>query len=168
MGAMVLHCSSRLLPHSAPHKIWIQKTKRAQIKLIKLISDSPFPEPSVICLSNVSINEPPPGSPKTAHMETVSLFQSLLFSVSRIPHKKALLIKTKFHPSLEGPKKAASPMFPKTGPLWRQTLISRALLSITLRVSSKEPSFQVPLIELPQTEMLHFQTQDLLGTCKHI
>jgi hypothetical protein len=41
------------------------------------------------------------------------------------------------------------PMFPKTGPLWKQTPISRAILRITL---------QVPLIELPEREMLRFQS----------
>jgi hypothetical protein len=84
---MVLHSNSRLPPDSAPNTIWIQK--RAQIKLKKLISDAPFPEPSLICPSKVPVNEPPPGSPEGGHMERVARFQNLLFNVSRIPHKSS-------------------------------------------------------------------------------
>jgi hypothetical protein len=45
----------------------------------------------------------------------------------------------KFFPFLEDPSKGAPPppMFPKTGPLWKQTSISRALLSISFGVPSK-------------------------------
>ena len=52
---------------------------------------------------------------------------------------KVLLIKTKFHHSLEGPCREVSPppMFPKMGPLWKQTTISGALLSLSFGDPSK-------------------------------
>jgi len=63
---------------------------------------------------------------------------------------KVLLIKKRSFTILsKALGKERSPMFPKTGPLWKQTPISRAILRITL---------QVPLIELPEREMLRFQS----------
>jgi hypothetical protein len=49
-------------------------------------------------------------------------------------------------------------MFPKRGLLWKQTPNSRAFLFLGYLSGSpvKEPSLQVPLIELPQREMPHF------------
>jgi len=39
---------------------------------------------------------------------------------------------------------------------WKEVPVSRALLYISFRVSSKKAPLQVPLTELPQREMLHF------------
>jgi hypothetical protein len=144
MGAPVLHSSSRL-------------STDAQIKLIKLIKDAPFSEPSFSCLSKVSVNEPPPGSPTGAHMERVTRFRSLLFNVSLIPHTISL-DKKEISPSIKVLGKERPSMFPRMGPLWKQTPISRALLNIPFGVPSKEPSFQVPLMELSHREMLRFQS----------
>jgi len=40
----------------------------------------------------------------------------------------------------------------------REMPVSRAFLYISFRVSSKEAPLQVPLTELPHTEMLHFRS----------
>jgi hypothetical protein len=50
---------------------------------------------------------------------------------------KFMLTKKAFTPSLEGPRKGVSPIFPTTGPLWKQTPIARALLSISFGISGK-------------------------------
>jgi len=67
-----------------------------------------------------------------ALMGRVAHFQSLLLHVSCVPHKSCP--DKKFHPSLEGPRKG---MFPETGPRWKKTPISRALLSVSFGVPSK-------------------------------
>jgi hypothetical protein len=135
MGAIVLHSSSRLPPDSAPNIIWIQK-KEDQIELIKLISDVPFPEPSFICLSKVPVNEPPPGSPKGAvwrelHVSRAFFSMSLEFLIKFLPIKRHFILLSK------ALGKQRPPMFPKTGPVCKQTPISRALLSISFGVPSK-------------------------------
>jgi len=61
--------------------------------------------------------------------------------------RKVLLIKTS-HPSLEGSREGAS-LFPKTGPLWKETPISRALISISFGVSSKGALPPGPLYRAP-------------------
>jgi hypothetical protein len=48
-----------------------------------------------------------------------------------------VLIKRNFTLLLKALGKERSPMFPKTGPLWKQTPISRALVSISFRVPIK-------------------------------
>jgi len=49
-------------------------------------------------------------------------------------------------------------MFFKTGPLWKQTHISRALHSTTFGVPSKGVLSPGPLTQLPQRELLCFQS----------
>jgi len=53
-------------------------------------------------------------------------------------------------------KKSVPSCSPKAGPLWKQTPISRALLSISFGVPSKGALPQVSLMELPWREMPHF------------
>jgi len=48
-----------------------------------------------------------------------------------------LLNKRFLFPFLKGPKKRASLHVPKSGALWKQTPVSRALLNISFRVPSK-------------------------------
>ena len=74
-----------------------------------------FPEPSFICLSEVLVHEPPPGSPTGAPMERVAHFHSLLLHVSRIPHESPP-DKKKFTVLSEALGKKRPPMFPKMGP----------------------------------------------------
>jgi hypothetical protein len=69
-------------------------------------------------------------------MERVARLQSLLLHVSQFPHRIPL-IKAMFH-LLKGPRKEESLHVPqKTGTLWKQKPISRALLSISSGVPSK-------------------------------
>jgi hypothetical protein len=86
--------------------------------------------------------------PTGALMERVASFQSLLLHVSRVPHKSSP-DKLKFYPYLEGPRKETSTMFLKTGHLWEETPIFRAL-SYPSGSPLKEPSLQVLLTELQQ------------------
>jgi len=83
----------------------------------------------------VPINGPPPGSPSGAlmelHVSSAFFYISLKFLDNSSPNIK------KFHPSLEGPMKGPTPMFPKMGPPWKQTPISRALIGISFGVPSK-------------------------------
>jgi len=57
---------------------------------------------------------PPPGSPTGTPMERVAHFQSLLLHISQIPQKNSPN-KKKFHPSLKGPRKGASPHVTQNG-----------------------------------------------------
>ena len=83
-----------------------------------------------------------------ALVESVASFQSLLLHVCRVPHKSSR-DELRFYPSLEGPRKGTSPMFPKTGHLWEEAPISTAV-SYPSGSPLQEPSLQVPLTELPQ------------------
>ena len=67
-----------------------------------------------------------------------------------------ILIK-KFYPSLEGPRKGASPCSPKLGPYGNKCQFPEPYLAYPLGVPVKEPSLQVPLLELPHWEVLCFQ-----------
>jgi len=133
MEALVLHSSSRLLPDSDPDIIWVQNGAH-----IKLKSDAPFPEPSFIYLSKVPENEPPPGSPVRALTERSARFQRPLEHISQVPHKSSDNRNFSLLSKALGKQRPA--MFPKTGPLWRELPVSRALLSISFRAPSKEAS----------------------------
>ena len=65
------------------------------------------------------------------HVSSAFFYISLKFLDNSSPNIK------KFHPSLEGPMKGPTPMFPKMGPPWKQTPISRALIGISFGVPSK-------------------------------
>ena len=89
-------------------------------------------------------------------MERVACLQSLILHVLQIPHKIPLL--KKFFSSLKGPKKDHSSMFPKEwGPYGNRCLFPEPYLVYPSGSPVKEPSLHVPIIELPQTEMPHFQ-----------
>jgi hypothetical protein len=114
-----------------------------------------FQSPPFSVAQKAPVNEPPPGSPSGSIMVRVAHFHSLLFlHISQVPHKSSpdntLLSKAL---RKEGPF-----MFPKTGPLWKQTTISTALLSISFGVPSKGAPFQVSLTELPQRGKLHLHS----------
>ena len=104
--------------------------------------------------TNVPVKEAPPGSPTTAPMERVARFHRLLLHVSRIPHKISA-DKKKFHHSLE---RSVRPCSPKRGPYGNRLPFPEPYLAYPSGSPVKEPSLQVPLIELPQTEILRFQS----------
>ena len=101
---------------------------------IHLIIVAPFPEPSV-CLSKLPVNHPPPGFPTGASLEGAALPITFCY-MSFESLNKGSPNKEEFHPSLKGPRKGASVMFPKTGLLLKQMPISRALLGISFGVPS--------------------------------
>jgi len=107
----------------------------------------------------VLVNEPHPGSPVWAPMERVAHFQSLLLHVSRIPHK-SYPDKKKFQPSLEGPRKKCPPCSPKWGPYGNRRLFPEPHLTYPSGSPVKEPSLQVPLIELPQRERERYSVSE--------
>jgi len=81
-------------------------------------------------------NEPFPGSPLGTLIERVAHFQFLLLHVFRVLHKSST-DKRNFTLLSKALGKERPCTFPKTGPLWKQLLISRALLSISFSVPSK-------------------------------
>ena len=88
-------------------------------------------------LSKVPVYEPLPGSPlQGPYVEscplTGSFYTSLKFLI-KIPLNKEI-----YPFSQRAKERRAPPCSPKVGPLWKQTSISKALLSISLGVTSKE------------------------------
>jgi hypothetical protein len=83
-------------------------------------------------------NKPLPGSPVGTLMERVAHFQFLVLHVFRVPNKSSTdTDKRNFTLLSKVLGKERPCMFPKTGPLWKQLPISRALLSISFSVPSK-------------------------------
>ena len=116
-----------------------------------MIWDAPFPEPSFICHSTLPVSEPPPDSPTGAPMERVACLQSLLLYVLQIPHKIPLL-KNYFFLSKALGKEHPS-MFPKEwGPYGNRHPFPEPYLAYPSGSPVKEPSLQVPIIELPQRD----------------
>jgi hypothetical protein len=68
-------------------------------------------------------------------MERVAHIQSLLLHISQVLIKVILI--RNFTLLLKALGKECNPMFHETGPLWKQTPISKALLSISFGVPSK-------------------------------
>ena len=66
--------------------------------------------------------------------------------------------KRKFYPSLECPRKGASPCSPKLGPYGNKCQYPVPYLAYPLELPLKEPSLQVPLLEVPHWEVLCFQS----------
>jgi hypothetical protein len=88
-------------------------------------------------------------------MERVAHFQILLLHVSRI-HHKSCPDKKKFHPSLEDPRKGTPPSLnvSQNGAPGNRHSFPEPYLTYSSGSPVKEPSLQVPLVELPQREML--------------
>ena len=92
--------------------------------------------------------------PNRAPMERAARLHGLFLNLSlkfliKIPLNKEI------HPLSQRPlERSVPPCSPKAGTLWIQTSISRAL-SYLSGSPVKEPSLQVPLIELPRREMPH-------------
>jgi hypothetical protein len=105
----------------------------------------------------VTINEPPPGSPTGALMERVARFQNL-FNISLAFLTKLLMIKRNFTLLSKAVGEEHPPMFPKRCPYGNSRPFPEPYLAYPSGSPVKEPSLQVPLIELPHTEMLHFQS----------
>jgi hypothetical protein len=84
-------------------------------------------------------------------MDRVARFHSLLLHIFRV-----LLIKRNFILLSKAQGNERLPVFQKTGPLWKQTPISR-VLAYPLGSPVEKPSLQLPFIELPKREMLRFQ-----------
>jgi hypothetical protein len=108
----------------------------------------------------VPVNEAPPGSPmgplwRELPVSRAFFYMSLEFLNNSSPNKMI------FHPSLEGPREEASPMFPKTEPLWKQTHISKALLGISFGVPSKRALPPGSPHRVPQKQTRRFQSSPL-------
>ena len=87
-------------------------------------------------LSKVPANEPPPRFPIRASMERAARLQGLFYISLKFLIKSSLI--KKFFLSLKDPRKVGYLQFsPKAGHLWKQTPISRTLLSIPFGVLSK-------------------------------
>jgi hypothetical protein len=102
-----------------------------------------FKSPPSSASQKVPVNEPTPGSPTGAPMERAARFQSLLLHVSRVSHKSSP-DKRNFTLLSKALGKERPPMFPKKGPLWKQTPISRFLSQSSHRETDapfQEPSF---------------------------
>ena len=117
-----------------------------------------FQNPPSFLSQNVPLNEQPPCSPTGAPMERVArsrafFYTSLEFINKGSPNKNC-------NPTILAKSlgKERPPMFPKTESLWKQTPTSIVLLSISFGSPVKKPSAQFLLIQLPQREMLPFQT----------
>ena len=146
--------------------IWVQQEAH-----IKLIGDGPFLEPSSIYLSKSPGKWTPSRFPSGGPYGERYPFPEPSFTCLNFLIK-FLLIKWNFCPSLKGPRKGMSPTHvPRKGPLWKQTPISRAVLSLSSGVPSKvkEPSLSMGwvtllfardgnagLVACPCLEMLHF------------
>jgi len=96
----------------------------------------------------VPVNEHPPGSPTGVPMERVARFQILLLLVSRIPNKSS--DKKEISPFSQRPYNGASPRVPQNGAPMETRPFPEPYLAYPSGSPVKEPSLQVPLIELPQ------------------
>ena len=83
MGALVLYRSSRLPHTQVLNLIWVLK-KTAQNKLI---GDALFPQPSIICLSEISSKQNPLQVPQGGPYGWSCPFPEPSLHVSQIPHK---------------------------------------------------------------------------------
>ena len=101
----------------------------------------------------VPVNEHPPGSPTGVPMERVARFQILLLLVSRIPNKSS--DKKEISPFSQRPYNGASPRVPQNGAPMETRPFPEPYLAYPSGSVVKEPSFQVPLIELFGREMPH-------------
>jgi hypothetical protein len=89
-------------------------------------------------------------------MERVAHFQFLFLYVSRVLHKSS--DKRNFTLHLKALGKECPCMFPKWDPYGNSRPFPEPYLSYPSVSPVEEPSLWVPLIELPQREMLHYQS----------
>jgi hypothetical protein len=90
--------------------------------------------PSSVSQKSRKTDPPPTGSPKGAELPVSSAFFDIFLKFLI----KSLLIKEIFTPLSKAlGKERPTPTFPKTGSLWKQTPISRALLSMSFGVPSR-------------------------------
>jgi hypothetical protein len=91
-------------------------------------------------------------------MERVACFQSLLLHVSRIPYKIAADEKRNLTLLSKALGKELPPCYPQRDPYGNRHPIPEPYLAHPSGFPAKEPSLQVPPMELPQREMLRFQS----------
>jgi hypothetical protein len=109
------------------------------------------PDLHFLFLSTVTVNEPPPRSPKGPYGETYP-FKERFFKNSKLPHKKFPCIKNLF-PYFNCPIKGPSPHVTQNGASIERDVQSRVIISISFGVPVKEPSLLVPLIQLHRKEL---------------
>jgi hypothetical protein len=91
------------------------------------------PDTHFLFLSKVEVNEPPTGSYGESCPLTRLFFYISLKFLMKIPLNKEM------YPFSQKPKeRSVPPCSPEAGPLWKQTPISRTVLSISFGVTSKE------------------------------
>ena len=115
----------------------------------------------------------PSCSPKVGPLRKHMPISSALLSISfGVPSKGALLSGSPHRASSERDAPLLEPSFihlsnPRymsplpgspAGPLWREMPVSRAFSTLPSGSPVKDPPLQVPLIERPQREMLHFHS----------
>ena len=85
-------------------------------------------------LSKVAINAPPPGSPTGPLQTELPVYRGFLH-ISQIPYR--IPLNKEIYPFSQRSQERSVPQCsPKAWPLWKQTPISRALLSISFGVTS--------------------------------
>jgi hypothetical protein len=99
------------------------------------------------------VNEPPPDSPTGAPMERVARFTCLSNSSTKV-----FLIKRYFTLLSKALGKSLRPCSPRRGPYGNRHTFPEPYLAYPSGSPVKEPSLQVPLIEVPQRQTLRFQS----------
>jgi len=103
-------------------------------------------------LKKVPPNERPPGSPTGPLWKEIPIYRAFFFTsletIVKIPLNKNFFLLSK------ALRKQRPSVFPKSGALWKQTPISRALRNISFGVPSKGalppcPSHGIPCREMP-------------------
>ena len=108
--------------------------------------DVPFPDPSFICHSRVSNKRNTPQVPQRSPYGDSCAFPEPSFTCLSVSPIKVLLIE-KSRPSLEVPGKGSCS--PKRDPYGKRGSFPEPYLTYPSGSPVKEPSFQVPLTELP-------------------
>jgi hypothetical protein len=72
-----------------------------------------------------------------------------------LPREGCFIYRAPFIHLSKFPVGEPSSRFPKMGPLWKEMPVSRAFFTYPSGFPAREPSLQVPFIELPQRETLH-------------
>ena len=120
---------------------------------LRLLLSSGFKkkEPKYYILSKSLKSEPtptpPPGSPLGPLLREMPVSRAIFYTSLGFPNKQGLLIKS--HLSLKFPAQVAnSPWFPQRGHYGERHLCPEPSLAYPSESPVKEPSLQVPLLEL--------------------
>jgi len=106
----------------------------------------------------VMVNEPPPGFPLGGLLLRELPVSRTFSNISVEFLIKIFLIKRNFTLLSKAIGEERTPMFPKRGPYGNRCPFPELYLAYPSGSPVKEPSLQVPLIELPQRELLYFQS----------